>query len=111
MRPPTVTVTSVASGATLGPLERSAATCPTGLWVYQPVGSAQVYLRGYTDQTSANFGRLLKTDASSTWVLTVTSGQALGADITDIMRGFPYVRLETSPAQTATLSAQLIFKV
>lgn len=111
MRPLTITVTQVASGATLGPIEASKADCPTGLWVYQPVGSAQVYLRGYSDQTSANFGRLLKTDASSTWVLTVTSGQALGADVTEILRGFPYVRLETSPAQTATLSAQLVFKV
>lgn len=73
------------------------------------ITSAQLFVQAAFDTVSASFARAWRTDGSSTYVAAVGSTPA-ALDLSDVVRGFPYVRLETSVAQTDNRSFTMTFR-
>jgi hypothetical protein len=73
-----------------------------GLWA-PVVTSCQLFLQGSWDTTSANFVRLQNAAGSGDWTWSVDAGSKM-ITLQDVAFPAPYLRVETSVAQTAVRS-------
>src|SRR2546426_6320169 len=69
--------------------------------------AGSLYLQGNSDQTSANFTRICKSDGSSFWAWTYGTGSAT-ISLQDAAFPYPYLRVEVSAPQTAVRSLTFI---
>jgi hypothetical protein len=79
-----------------------------GLWV-PVITSAQVFLRGSFDATSANFLRLTNPAGSGDWTFAAGPGSK-AVTLQDPAFPFPYLRIETSVAQTDVRTLVVVVK-
>jgi len=104
----TQTVTIALSGTVSGAFA-IAGVAAAGIW--SPViTSAQVYLRGSYDTTSANFVPVYLTTGASRFVFSAGPGSAAMTIPADIAEGFTHLKVETSVAQSAIRNFIVITK-
>lgn len=103
-----VVYTTIALSGSISDAVGIANATKVGLLLHVPT-SCQVYLRGATSANSVHAKRVMDTDGTSSFVINgAASIQAI--DITDRVAAFPYLRLETSVAQSAVASFSIVFK-
>jgi hypothetical protein len=81
----------------------------SGIW-FPSVTSAQFYLKNAYDTTSANYLPVLKTDASTTFVLTVGVGSCF-VPCHDILFPLSNVKLVSEVAQAAVRDIKIVTKL
>lgn len=76
---------------------------------FATITSAQVYVHGATTATSADFRRMFKTDGTTHYVINAGVGSCAAVGY-DSLFPFAFARLETSVAQSAVTSIEVILK-
>ena len=79
-----------------------------GLIVTIPT-SCVAYIQGHTEPTSAGFRRISKLDGSNDWAWNVASGNK-AIDLQNVS-AFPFLRLETSVAQSSAVALTVVTKL
>ncbi|MDR7537432.1 MAG: hypothetical protein QN183_13835 [Armatimonadota bacterium] len=100
--------TTIASGATLSDVVPVIGADLFGLWA-PAVTSGQVYLQGSWDPVT-NFVRLTNPAGSGDWAWALGPGQR-AVTLQDVAFPFPFLRLESSVAQTDTRTFVVIVKL
>lgn len=100
-------------------LSGSTVTSPIGIGNAEKIGiwaptvtSCQLFVQGAFNQTSANFVRLMEanlTSPRSHFVFPVGPG-SLGVMLESVVAAFPFIKLESSLAQTDTRTFGILFK-
>ena len=80
-----------------------------GLWC-PTITSAQVFILGSFDQTSANFTRVQNPEGSGAWTFAAGPGSKC-VTLEKACMPFPFLRVETSVVQAQVSSMALIFKL
>jgi len=104
----TFTATVPLSGTVSDDISLVGATV-VGLWC-PTITSGTVLLQGSPDTTSANFVRITNAAGSGDWTWSVGPGSK-AITIEDVARPFGYLRLETSVAQAAARTFQVVVKL
>jgi hypothetical protein len=89
---------TIASGASVSGTVALVGADLFGLWA-PVVTSCQIFLQGNYDTTPANFVRLQNPAGSGDWAFAVGAGSK-AISLQDVAFPWPYLRVETSVAQT-----------
>lgn len=105
--------TTIASGSTVSGIVALAGADLFSLWVPVLSSGSNVFLQGSYDQTSANFLRLTNPAGSGDWILGPggASPGSRAVTLQDPGFGWPFLRIETSVAQTDTRTFCVLVKL
>lgn len=108
-----VKFTTIASGSSVSGIVRLGGADLFGLWVPVLSSGSLLFLQGSWDETAANFVRLTNPAGSGDWTLGPggASPGSRAVTLQDAGFPFPYVRCETSVAQTDPRTLAFVVKI